>query len=146
VASADVYAVPAVVADKVLQNNWNGERERSFKNSEGFGKTTLAASSGPDRGARFSNRTACRRNGRHSLRPDQGFELRRLHRLRVRGDSSRYQDEKVRVRCGREFQNRGIYLPAAASVHVANGSRNGYVVEPASIRPPSEVLKRTMCP
>ncbi len=30
------YAVPAIVADNVLQKNWNGERDRSFNDPEGF--------------------------------------------------------------------------------------------------------------
>jgi acetyl-CoA synthetase len=30
------YPAPAIVADNVLQKNWNAERERSFKDPEGF--------------------------------------------------------------------------------------------------------------
>src|SRR6202142_3076830 len=30
------YAAPAIVADNVLEKNWNAERERSFKDPEGF--------------------------------------------------------------------------------------------------------------
>lgn len=30
------YAAPAIVADNVLQKDWNAERERSFKDPEGF--------------------------------------------------------------------------------------------------------------
>jgi hypothetical protein len=57
------YAAPAIVADNVLQKNWNDERDRSFQNPEGFWGEYARKFRGRNRGPKSSTGMASTTSG-----------------------------------------------------------------------------------